>query len=281
MQLILNEAQYSYHPEDKNIPPAISGLNFSIDKGQFVALIGHSGSGKSTLAMLLAGLYLPTSGEVLFRGKSAVKNSVFPGVGMVFQYPEQQLFGETVFEELAFGAKNFGIPENQLEKVVRNSLAEVGLNPDSFINRSPFTLSGGEKRRIVIACILATKAEFLIFDEPSAGLDEKGRQWMINLAKGQNRKGKTIVWVSHNMEEVAELAQRVLVLDQGKLALDGTPKQVFSQAELLLNMGLAVPQPAVLLGRLKERGLAVLGLGITEDEAYNEIMALKGGESHA
>lgn len=281
MQLLLKDVEYCYNPEEPKPFLAVSGLNFSINKGEFIAMIGHSGSGKSTLAMLLSGLYLPTAGQVLFNGKAALKNSVFPGAGMVFQYPEHQLFGETVFEEVSFGPRNFGIPETQLESIVRDALVTVGLDPDSFIERSPFTLSGGEKRRVVIACILATKAEFLLFDEPSAGLDEKGRQWMINLAKNEHSKGKTIIWVSHNMEEVAELAQRVLVLDKGKLVLDGTPKEVFRQEDMLQSMSLAVPQPAVLLRRLKSKGLPLAADGITEDEAFAEITSLKGGAEHA
>lgn len=281
MGILVKDAEFSYQPEQLTIIPAVKGLNFSIEKGEFIALMGHSGSGKSTLAMLLAGLYLPTAGTVLMGGEAARKNSVFPGVGMVFQYPEQQLFGETVYEEVAFGPKNFGMPQHKLKQAAEKALKAVGLNPALFMERSPFTLSGGEKRRVAIACVLATGAEFLIFDEPGAGLDEKGRQWVINLAQREHQKGKTIIWISHNMDEIAQVAQRVLVLDQGRLVADGSPREVFAQEERLESLGLGIPQGAAFLRALKAKGLPIPAEGLTEDEAYEEITALKEGAPHA
>ncbi len=281
MRILMKDAGYNYQPGDMSHPSAVSKLNLTIENNEFTALIGHSGSGKSTLAMLLAGLYLPTQGQVLMDGKPAVKNSVFPGAGVVFQYPEQQLFGETVYEEVAFGPKNFGLSGRKLEEAIKNALIAVNLNPELFLPRSPFTLSGGEKRRVALACVLAAGAKLLIFDEPSAGLDEKGRQWIIDLAKKEHKKGKTIIWISHNMDEVAQLAKRILVLDKGQLAADGSPLEVFAKEEYLKSLGLSIPQAASLLRRLKKRGLNIPALGLNEDEAYLEIMSLKGGEGRA
>jgi energy-coupling factor transport system ATP-binding protein len=281
MRLVLKDAEYNYSPENKKNPSAVGPLSFSVAAGEFIALIGHSGSGKSTLAMLMAGLYTPCGGEITFNGAAARKNSVFPGVGVVFQYPEQQLFGETVYEEIAFGLKNFGLPENEIAAAVHASLKEVGLKAELFIERSPFSLSGGEKRRIVLACALALKNEMLIFDEPGAGLDEKGREWIIALAKREHAAGKTVVWITHSMEEAGELAQRILLMRGGLLAMDAAPEEVFAQEELLNEMGLALPLPAVLLRRLKNKGLPLPAKGLSEDEAFAEISALKNGVNYA
>ncbi len=277
MQIVLENAGYSYQREKGQPVWALQGVNLAIAKGSFVGIIGHSGSGKSTLAMLTAGLYLPTQGQVLLNGKAAPKSGVFPQVGVVFQYPEQQLFGETVFEEVAFAPRNFGVPEAKLTAAVHKALEAVNLDPAAFQDRSPFSLSGGEKRRVAIASILAAGAEVLIFDEPTAGVDEKGRQWIITLARRENAKGKTILWISHNMDEVAEVAQQLLVLNQGRLAAAGAPAEVFAQEELLDHLGLGLPQAARLVRRLRQGGQKLPGRALTADEAFGEIHYLLGG----
>jgi energy-coupling factor transport system ATP-binding protein len=256
---------------------ALVEVDLEIAQGEIVGLIGHSGSGKSTLAQLLTGLIMPISGEVFVGGVSNLalpKGAIFRSAGLVFQYPEQQLFAETVAEEVAFGARNFGMFEQKLPKVVENALREVGLPPQEFLQRSPFALSGGQKRRLCIACVLAMNTKILIFDEPTAGLDEGGRQWMLQLARRLQGQGKTIVWISHNMEEVAELAGRIIVLHQGRVVKDGPPAAVFAAAEELSNLGLDIPVAAKLVRQGKTMGLPLPGKAITVAGACQELLKL-------
>ncbi len=278
MQIELTKASYSYQAGSPFEAPALHDIDLSIESNELVAIIGHSGSGKSTLAQLLAGLILPTKGTVLIDGNKPSKGGVFRQVGLVFQYPEQQLFGETIFEEVAFGAKNYGVPEQKIKHIVVNALTEVGLPPQLFIDRSPFSLSGGQKRRVAIASILAINPQIMILDEPTAGLDQRGRRWIIDLIKRlREQQGKTIIWISHNMEEVAELAKRIVVLSEGEKILDGNPHLVFEAEQKLLASGLDIPQPAQLVRRLRQRGKPLSAQAITVEEAYQEIAAWLGG----
>lgn len=281
MQIELTKASYSYQAGSPFAIEALHDIDLTIAAGELVAIIGHSGSGKSTLAQLLAGLILPTSGSVLIDGAKPAKGGVFRQVGLVFQYPEQQLFGETILEEVAFGAKNYGASEQELASIVDNALTEVDLSPQLFIERSPFSLSGGQKRRVAIASILAINPEIMILDEPTAGLDQRGRRWIIDLVKRlRERQGKTVIWISHNMEEVAELAQRIIVLSKGQKILDGDPHQVFAAEQQLLDSGLDIPQPAQLVRRLRKRGIPLPAQAITVGEASREISAWLGGDGN-
>lgn len=271
MRILLEQAGYTYQEGSVSAAVALRGVDFSVEQGEMLAVIGHGGSGKSTLALLLAGLITPTSGQLTICEEWKHNPELFRSVGLVFQYPEQQLFGESVFEEVAFGARNFGTPEDYLPIKVRQALTDVGLDADAFWHRSPFNLSGGQKRRVCIAGVLATNPRMLIFDEPTAGLDEGGRRWMLRLAQRLNDSGKTVVWITHNMGEAAELAQRVVVLNQGAILLDGPTEQVFDQEETLRQAHLEAPGAARLVRRLRRQGLELPGRAITVDQAFTEI----------
>lgn len=280
-QIELVNCSYRYQPGNRLIPPALRELSLGISPGELVALVGAGGAGKSTLLLLLAGLIEPSGGELLLAGKKAVKREDFRRIGLCFQYPEQQLFAETVLEEVAFGPRNFGLAEPQLGATVRQALTTVGLPPERFGSRSPFALSGGEKRRVCIASLLSLDPPVLIFDEPGAGLDDQGRRWMRQLLLQLHQAGKTVLWVSHDMDEVAELAKRVLVLEKGRLILDGSPGEVFAEQERLREAGLELPEPARLLRRLRDKGLDIPARGITVEQAAAELIAYLGGERHA
>ena len=267
---------YTYQAGGLQAVDALQEVDLEIYQGEIVALIGHSGSGKSTLAQLLTGLITPTAGEVAVGGISHTalpKGAIFRQVGLVFQYPEQQLFAETVAEEVAFGAKNFGIMEEKLPQVVETALNEVGLAPEEFLQRSPFALSGGQKRRLCIACVLAMNTDILIFDEPTAGLDSEGAGWMLQLARHLRDQGKTVIWISHNMEEVAELNGRIILLHQGRVLKDGSAQAVFGAEEELSALGLDIPAAAKLVRRAKACGLPLPGQAITVAEACLELLA--------
>lgn len=278
--IVAEDVGFTYQPGSIFSCIALQAINLTIKKGEFVALIGHGGSGKSTMATLMAGLYKCTSGRIMIGGQSLENDTIFRKVGLVFQYPEQQLFGETIFEEVSFGAKNFGTPEDYLPVKVRNALLDVGLDPDQFWHRSPFTLSGGQKRRVCIAGILAIDPEVLILDEPSAGLDEGGRRWIMDLVRRLNAAGKTIIWISHNMSEVAELAQRLVVISEGMIIADGNPREVFMQREKLEQAGLAVPPVTELCEKLSASGWPLPRGIITVDEAFVAISGLLGGDGN-
>ena len=271
MQIELRHVGYTYQMGTPGMHPALQDVTLTIKSGELIAMIGHGGSGKSTLSLILAGLYKPTSGTVETYDLAAERKDIFPSVGMVFQYPEHQLFAETVYEEVVFGARNFGVPQDYLPIRVRKSLTAVGLDPDAFWDRSPFLLSGGQQRRVCIAGALAVEPKMLILDEPTAGLDAGGRRWMLDLARRLHQEGRTILWVTHNMQEAAELAQRILVLNQGRLVLDGTPQQVFAQEELLQQAGLEIPQAARIVRTLRQRGIPLPGVAISVEQAATEI----------
>jgi len=267
MQIELKQVEYQYGPGAK----ALDGVDLTVNEGEFLTVIGHSGSGKSTLALILAGLYQPTSGEMNLNGLGRAKDGVLTGVGMVFQYPEHQLFAESVFEEVAFGAKNQGVHESRLPEKVRIALDQVGLDADRYWHQSPFLLSGGQQRRVCLASVLAMDPRVLILDEPSAGLDESGRRWLMELVRDFNAKGRTVIWITHDMTEAAELGDRIVVMNKGRVLLTGTAEEVFAEESRLNAVGLAIPPAAAVVRRLKAKGVPIPGTAVTPEAAAAEI----------
>lgn len=262
MPIQIQQLDHTYLPGSQLAYPALSGISLTIQDGEFLGIIGHTGSGKSTLIQHLNGLLLPTSGSVLVDDldtrEKKLRKQIRSLVGMVFQYPEYQLFEETVARDVAFGPKNMGMPEAEIETHVTEALRLVGLNPDEFAEKSPFELSGGEKRRAALAGILAMRPKYLVLDEPMAGLDPRGRHEILALIESLRRDfGTGIVMVSHSMDDVAMFADRIAVLDKGSLFMVDTPEAVFSHSAELLNMGLNLPQATQLVRALRERGVAI------------------------
>ena len=264
---------------------ALENISFSVEPGEFIGIIGHTGSGKSTLMQQLNGLLKPTSGEVLLDGvdiwsdKKLTRQARFR-VGLVFQYPEYQLFEETVYRDIAFGPKNMGLSEEEVDRRVREAAGFVGLTP-AQLEVSPFDLSGGQKRRVAIAGVIAMEPEVLILDEPTAGLDPVGRAEILgNIEAYRNAKNATIMMVSHSMEDVARLTDRLLVMNGSRLAMDASPAEVFRHAEELVQMGLNIPQVTQVFLHLKKLGLDV-GNVYTIEQAASEIKRLKGGSVDA
>ena len=241
---------------------ALHDVSFSVERGAFVGIIGHTGSGKSTLIQHLNGLLKPTSGSVLLDGKDIWSNKALTResrfrVGLVFQYPEYQLFEETVYKDIAFGPKNMGLDEKEIDRRVREAAGFVGLT-EQQLQVSPFDLSGGQKRRVAIAGVIAMEPEVLILDEPTAGLDPVGREAILqNIQDYRKAKNATIMMVSHSMSDVARLTERLLVMNDSGLAMDGTPDEVFRRAQELVEMGLDIPEVTRVFLRLKELGLNV------------------------
>jgi energy-coupling factor transport system ATP-binding protein len=262
---------------------ALDKVSLSIGQGEFIGIIGSTGSGKSTLVQHLNGLIRPTMGEVLIDGHSLADKTtdlrrVRRTVGLVFQYPEHQLFEETVFADVAFGPKNQGVPESELRERVHEALALVGLEPDTIVDRSPFELSGGQMRRVAIAGVLAMRPQVLILDEPTAGLDPQGRDELLEQLQGLHKQsGMTVILVSHSMEEIARVATRLIVLEHGKIVADGQPRQVFAEAEMLTSIGLGVPQVTELMLALRERGFKVPRVALSLEEACEVILGLVSG----
>ncbi len=253
---------YTYSPGTPFEMEAVTGLSLSIEKGEFVGIIGQTGSGKSTLVQHLNGLLRPSAGTVLLDGKDiweepkAIRAVRFR-VGLVFQYPEHQLFEETVYKDIAFGPKNMGLSQEDIDSRVRAAAKFAGL-ADELLDKSPFALSGGEKRRAAIAGVVAMEPDVLILDEPTAGLDPKGRDDILDrIARYREERGGTVLLVSHSMEDVARVAQRVLVMNEGSIALFDTTEKVFSQGQLLLKLGLQVPQVTRVCDLLRERGFSL------------------------
>ncbi len=262
MSIKINHLTHIYGENSVFEKKALDDINFEINDGEFIGLIGHTGSGKSTLIQHLNALLVPTSGEVLLYGENiyADKNklkTIRQRVGLVFQYPEHQLFEMTVYKDVAYGPGNLGLSEDEIDKRVREALDTVGLDEDIF-EKSPFELSGGQKRRAAIAGVLAMEPEVLILDEPTAGLDPKGRDEILEAIRIMHNKRKiTVILVSHSMEDVAKLVDRIIVLSKGKIAITGTPKEVFAQVEKLESIGLAAPQISYVFSELIERGYDV------------------------
>ena len=260
---------------------ALEDVSFSVERGEFIGIIGHTGSGKSTLMQQLNGLLKPTSGRILLDGqdiwsdKKLTRQARFR-VGLVFQYPEYQLFEETVYRDIAFGPKNMGLKEDEIDRRVREAAAIVGLT-EQQLQVSPFDLSGGQKRRVAIAGVLAMEPEVLILDEPTAGLDPAGRAGILQNIEDYRRKhNATIMMVSHSMDDVARLTDRLLVLNSSRLAMDGTPAEVFARAEELTEMGLSIPQVTRVFLQLRKMGLDVEPV-YTLQQAVDALTSLKGG----
>lgn len=241
---------------------AINNVNISIEKGEFVGIIGHTGSGKSTLVQHLNGLLTPSSGEVLLDGKNINESKITRRqarfkVGLCFQYPEYQLFESTVYKDISFGPKNMGLSEDEIDNRVKKAADFVGLKPD-MLSKSPFDLSGGEKRRVAIAGVMAMEPEILILDEPSAGLDPRGRDMIADMISSYRKTtGSTVIIVSHSMEDVAKSADKVLVMNKSEVEMFGTVNEVFSKVERLADIGLNVPQLTQIFLNLKHNGMAV------------------------
>ena len=264
---------------------ALKDVSFSVERGEFIGVIGHTGSGKSTLMQHLNGLLKPTSGEVLLDGKDiwsdkALTRQARFRVGLVFQYPEYQLVEETVYKDIAFGPKNMGLKADEIDRRVREAAGFVGLTEEQ-LQVSPFDLSGGQKRRVAIAGVIAMEPEVLILDEPTAGLDPSGRaEILANIEAYRKAKNATIMMVSHSMEDVARLTDRLLVMSGSKLAMDGTPHEVFTRAEELVEMGLSIPQVTQVFLKLREMGLAVPNV-YTIEQAVEALKSVRGGNRNA
>ncbi len=261
---------------------ALDNVNFSVERGEFIGIIGHTGSGKSTLMQHLNGLLKPTGGQVLLDGVDIHSDKKFTRqarfrVGLVFQYPEYQLFEETVYKDIAFGPKNMGLKPEEIDRRVREAAALVGLT-DAQLEVSPFDLSGGQKRRVAIAGVIAMEPEVLILDEPTAGLDPASRAGILeNIETYRRTKNATIMMVSHSMNDVARLTDRLLVLCGSKLAMDGAPNEVFTRAQELLDMGLDIPDITRVFLRLKQMGLQLEPV-YTIDQAIAAVKNLKEGK---
>lgn len=258
---------------------AVDSLNLSINEGEIIGLIGHTGSGKSTFVQMLNGLIRPTSGQVFLNGEDIwakpkeIRKIRFK-VGMVFQYPEYQLFDETVYDDIAFGPKNMGLSGEKIDATVKKAAKFSGLS-EKLLKKSPFDLSGGEKRRAAIAGVIAMDPDVLVLDEPTAGLDPKGKSLLLSQINSYHReRNNTVIIVSHSMEDIAQIADRVLVMNKGRLEMFDTPKKIFAQAEKLESMGLRVPQITKIMISLKEKGCDVSDGVLTVEQAFCEIVSL-------
>lgn len=277
MSIIVNHVDYIYNPGTVNEKKALDDINIKIEDGEYIGLVGHTGSGKSTLVQHLNGLLKPTNGGIYVDGedicvKGYDRKILCGKVGLVFQYPEHQLFEEDVFKDVCFGPKNLGLTDKEIQLRAYEALKAVGLKDESFYV-SPFDLSGGEKRRVAIAGVLAMKPSVLILDEPTAGLDPKGRETILALIDELHKTlGLTIILVSHSMDDMAEHADRLIVMDKGKVAMDGPAREVFSHREELEEMGLAVPEVTAILSELRKAGYPVKTDIITVDAARDEIL---------
>ena len=262
---------------------ALQDVSFSVSRGEFIGIIGHTGSGKSTLMQQLNGLLKPTSGSILLDGqniwsdKKLTRQARFR-VGLVFQYPEYQLFEETVYKDIAFGPKNMGLSTEEIDRRVRDAAATVGLT-EQQLQVSPFDLSGGQKRRVAIAGVIAMEPEVLILDEPTAGLDPRGREEILkNIEDYRRTHNATVMMVSHSMDDVARLTDRLLVLNGSRLVMDGSPAEVFARSEELIEMGLNIPQVTRVFLELKAMGLDVEPV-YTIDQAVAVLKTLRGGSA--
>ena len=258
---------------------AVQDVNLVIEEGEFVAIVGHTGSGKSTLVQHLNGLLKPTSGQVLvdgedMNGEKVNKKLIRQKVGLVFQYPEYQLFEETVAKDIAFGPRNQGLPAEEIDRRVRKAMAYVHLDYDKYAERSPFELSGGQMRRVAIAGVLAMEPRYLILDEPAAGLDPKGRDRILGMVKELHEAGVTVVMVSHSMDDCARLATRMIVMSKGTVVASDTPRALFSQPEMMASVGLGVPEAARLCQLLREKGVDLPCDLYTQEELHEHLLRL-------
>ncbi len=277
MSLILDKINYYYGKGTAFESAALKNISLAIPDGEFIGLIGHTGSGKSTLIQHMNGLIKADSGNIYYNGRDIYEKDfkmteLRRKVGLVFQYPEHQLFESTVIKDVLFGPTNIGLDKLQAEVAAYGALRSVGFS-DDLIDASPFELSGGQKRRVAIAGVLAMDPEILILDEPTAGLDPAGRTEILSLLKKIHKeKGITVILVSHSMEDVAEYAERLIVIDDGEIKYDDEPRKVFAHSEELRNMGLEIPQCTELMGMLADMGLDVKRDCLTVDEAVDSIL---------
>ena len=270
----IKNISYTYMKKTPFEKTALKNISFAIHEKDFLAIAGHTGSGKSTLIQIISGLIELQGGEILVDDESIKNKSARKKIGMVFQYPEYQLFEETVEKDISFGPKNFGLSEEEVSARVDESMKQVGL-AEELKNVSPFELSGGQKRRVAIAGILALKPKYLILDEPTAGLDPLAKKNLLAEIKKLHQSGVTIIFVSHAMEDIANLANRVIVLAQGKILFDDTPRKLFAREEILNRAGLMPPPITQIMLELKKIGLKVSSEIITIDEAEKEILSLR------
>lgn len=265
---------------------AIDDINLKIEENEFIGLIGHTGSGKSTFIQHLNGLLKPSSGEIILDGMKVSKSSsnlteLRKKIGLVFQYPEYQLFEETIERDIAFGPGNLDLSEEEVLNRVKSSMDSVGLDYETYKDKSPFELSGGLKRRVAIAGVLAMEPKVLILDEPTAGLDPRGRDEILSEIKNIHEKRKiTVILVSHSMEDVAKIAERIIVMDKGKVFLDSNPREIFRNEDKLLSVGLGIPQITSLMRALKKKGLDINEDSITVEEAKDSLIKYLRGVSH-
>jgi energy-coupling factor transport system ATP-binding protein len=279
MSIEVKNITYTYMAKTPFERVALKNIDLTIEKGEFIAIIGHTGSGKSTLVQHFNALLTPTIGSVLVDGndintKNEAAKTARRKVGMVFQYPEHQLFEETVYEDIAFGPHNMGFSEELVENHVKKAMEFVNLDFDEYKDRSPFQLSGGQMRRVAIAGVIALNPQYLILDEPTAGLDPIGRKDLFKKIQQIHKKEKiAIVLVSHNMDDVAALADRIIVMNHGEITIDAKPKQAFSQIEQITEAGLAVPHMTALLEQLKQNGMAVDTTPLTLGAGVDSILA--------
>lgn len=278
MSIKIENLTYVYNPNSPFETKALDNINIEIKSGEFIGLIGHTGSGKSTLTQHLNGLIKPTSGKIIINGtditlKDVKLSDIRRKVGLVFQYPEHQLFEETVYKDIAFGPQNLGLSENEIEERVKEAMELVKLPFHELKDRSPFELSGGQRRRVAIAGVFAMKPEVLILDEPTAGLDPRTRDEILEEIKTMHDRYKsTVILVSHSMEDVAKLVERIIVMHRGSIALSGAPREVFKEVETLESIGLAVPQISYLVKALKTKGINLREDIFSVEEAKEEIL---------
>nr|WP_294495360.1 energy-coupling factor transporter ATPase [uncultured Mediterraneibacter sp.] len=283
MSIALEHVNYVYSPGTAYEKHALRDVSFEIPQGQFVGIIGHTGSGKSTLIQHLNGLVKATSGKVLYEGRNIYEEGydmrkLRSRVGLVFQYPEYQLFEVDVISDVCFGPKNQGLSPEECERHAREALELVGF-PEKYYKQSPFELSGGQKRRVAIAGVLAMKPKVLILDEPTAGLDPKGRDEILDqVEKLHKETGMTVILVSHSMEDIAKYVERIIVMNRGEMMLDGEPAEVFRHYKDLEKVGLAAPQVTYVMHDLKERGFNVSTDATTIQEAADEIVRVFGSD---
>ncbi len=279
MTIEISDLNYIYMEGSPFEKHALQNVNLTIEEGEFVGIIGHTGSGKSTLIQHLNGLLTPASGSIVIDGvditkKGADLKKLRQKVGLVFQYPEHQLFEETVYKDIAYGPKNMNLSQEEVDERVREAMNYVGLS-EEYMNRSPFELSGGQKRRVAIAGVLAMRPDILILDEPAAGLDPAGREEILTQIRALYLLRKmTVIFVSHSMEDVARVAARIIVMNRGTVAIDGKPAEVFAQAEALRSMGLDIPQITQLVVALRKRGIPIDNNIYTIEKAKASILML-------
>ena len=280
MSIKIENVTHIYMPKSPFEKVALDNVSLDIRDGEFVALIGHTGSGKSTLIQHFNGLLEATSGKIIIDGiditdKKAKLTNIRKKVGLVFQYPEYQIFEETIAKDIEFGPRNLGLSDEEIHNRVIEAMDMVGLDYETYKDKSPFDLSGGQKRRVAIAGVIAMKPTTLILDEPTAGLDPKGRDDILDqISKLHKDHNMTIVIVSHSMEDVAKIAERIIVMNDGKVALQGTPAEVFKEVDMLEKIGLGVPQVTYLVRELRKKGFDLSDNIFTIEEAKKEIISI-------